>query len=127
MNRKLDDMDRDIIHEMLSEGKSHKEIAEAFRVSERTIDREAAKWKASQIVIRTKLLADGQVWQSVEIGEAVEDVDMDRLEESAREEAEWIRNLNINIDDFPGIDDVFPPESMEKIEKDLNEGLVQWA
>jgi orotate phosphoribosyltransferase-like protein len=96
MNRKLAEEDRRRIHDMLSHGFTHAEIAEELNVCTRTIDREAAWWRAHTADIRV-LYRDGRhVLTSIRIGEALEDVDVSGAMAEAERAAKELEALDVS-------------------------------
>lgn len=84
MNQKLTEDDRRRIRDMLTDGEAREDIAEAFGVCKRTIDREAAWLRAHSITIRTiPMIAGGHI-TSMRVGEAV-DMGGDELRELTEE------------------------------------------
>ena len=78
MNVKLTLDDREIIRNMLRKGRTHPDIARAFGVSTRTIDREAARMAANTVTVRvSRGLGDPET--VVVAGKDVQDVDMDGI------------------------------------------------
>ena len=84
MNCKLTEDDRRRIRDMLTDGEAREDIAEAFGVSKRTIDREAAWLRAHSVTIRTiPMIAGGHI-TSMRVGEAA-DMGGDELRELTEE------------------------------------------
>lgn len=78
MNAKLTLDDREIIRNMLRKGRTHLDIARAFGVSTRTIDREAARMAANTVTVRvSRGLGDPET--VVVTGKDVQDVDVDGI------------------------------------------------
>ena len=69
---------------MLTDGEAREDIAEAFGVCKRTIDREAAWLRAHSVTIRTIPMIAGGSITSVRIGEAA-DIGADELRELTEE------------------------------------------
>lgn len=84
MNQKLTEDDRRRIRDMLTDGEAREDIAEAFGVCKRTIDREAAWLRAHSVTVRTIPMIAGGSITSVRIGEAV-DIGADELRELTEE------------------------------------------
>lgn len=84
MNRKLSQADRQTIRQLFGTH-THEEIAEAFGVSTRTIDREAAWARSHTVTIRTiPILAGGHI-VSVSAGSDVDPEDLRRIREDAEQ------------------------------------------
>lgn len=87
MNRKLTEADRKEIRRMLGT-LTHAEIARRFGVCSRTIDREAAWYRAHTATVYARFVDGVLVSASFRVGEALEGVDAGELlriaEESAR-------------------------------------------
>lgn len=87
MNLKLTQADRRTIHDMLFHGHTHAEIAEAFHVCTRTIDREAAWWLDHTVTVRTVRIDGGFPKVTVRVGKALHDVDAEEVKAEAIREA----------------------------------------
>jgi hypothetical protein len=121
MYQKLREADRRRIHAMLDDGMTHAEIARAMRVCVKTIDREAARWRARTVTVRAEAVDGGRpIVSSMTVGSEVRaeslagiieealrvaaeleamsfEVPLDELEEAIEEAEQAARKLDAEI------------------------------
>ncbi|MBR4685807.1 MAG: helix-turn-helix domain-containing protein [Candidatus Methanomethylophilaceae archaeon] len=98
MYQKLREADRRRIHTMLSDGMTHAEIAQAMKVCVKTIDREAVRWKARMVTVRTEAADGGRhVVSSVRVGADVKGADLDEILEDASRMVSELEAMSFEI------------------------------
>lgn len=98
MNQKLRETDRRRIHAMLFDGMPHAEIAQAMGVCVKTIDREAVRWRARTITVRTEAVDGGShIVSSVSVGSEVRGADIDGIMEEARRIASELDGMSFEV------------------------------
>ena len=123
MNEKLTANDRKRIHAMIDDGMTHAEIARAMRVCVKTIDREAVRWRARTVTVRTEAL-DGwrPIVSSVTVGSEVRGEDLEAVVEEARRIAAELEGMSFEI---PEAEMIAAAEEAERMAREAEADMTE--